>query len=105
MAAEVEMPREKSNGNGKLEDALARVLQTQAVMQEAQAEMISRFAQFEKDMAQMRRESDDLKRISDERFARIESILLEHNRILSRLADTVGEKIGFKASPSPPKEE
>jgi hypothetical protein len=103
------MARSKSNGNGKLslEEAMALVLQTQATMQQTQAtmqqalqqahaDMVARAAQFEKEMAQLRRESDDLKRQSDERFARIEAILLEHNRILSRLADTVGEKIGFK---------
>jgi hypothetical protein len=92
------MARAKHNGNGKLDEALAAVLQTQAVMQQAQADMITRAAQFEKEMAQMRRESEDLRRASDERFARIEAILIEHNRILSRLADTVGEKIGFKVS-------
>ncbi len=99
------MARAKSNGNGKLEEAMATVLhtqaamqQTQATMQQAYADMITRFAQFEKEMAQIRRESD-------ERFARIEAILLEHNRILSRLADTVGEKIGFKISPTPVKAE
>jgi hypothetical protein len=92
------MARARSNGNGKLEDALATVLQTQAVMQQSHADMIVRFSQFEKEMSQMRRESD-------ERFARIEAILLEHNRILSRLADTVGEKIGFKISPSQGKAE
>ena len=92
------MARSKSNGNGKLEEGMAALQQSLLAMLQTQALMQQSHAQYEKDMAQLRRESDELKRAADERFARIEAILMEHNRILSRLADTVGEKIGFKAT-------
>jgi hypothetical protein len=36
-------------------------------------------------------------RINTERFARIEALLLEHNRILHALPDVIRDKIGFKA--------
>jgi hypothetical protein len=77
-----------------LRQSTLAMMQTLAVMQQSHA-------QHEREMAQLRRESEENKRAADERFARIEAILMEHNRILSRLADTVGEKIGFKASLNP----
>ncbi len=76
-----------------MQQAQATMLQTLAVMQQSHA-------QYEKDMPQMRREGDDLKRAADERFARIEAILLEHNHMLSRLADTVGEKSASTLRPA-----
>ena len=36
-------------------------------------------------------------RVNTERFARIEALLIEHNRILQALPDTIRDKIGFKA--------
>jgi hypothetical protein len=35
-------------------------------------------------------------RVNSERFARIESLLMEHSRILRALPDAIREKIGFK---------
>lgn len=84
-----------------LQRALANMLETQAAMQQTHASlhqaMLAQTARHEKEMERLEREAEKRKQESDERFARIEAILLEHNRILSRLADTVGEKIGFKA--------
>lgn len=98
------MAKARSNGNGKLEDGMEELRRSQLAMQQAQAAMLQTLAamqlshaQYEKDMAQLRREGEELKRTSDERFARIEAILLEHNRILSRLPEAVAERIGFKA--------
>lgn len=99
------MARARNNGNGKLEEATAALQQSLLAMLQTQALMQQSHTQYEKDMAQFRRESEELKRAADERFARIEAILLEHNRILTRLGDTVGEKICFKASASPTKTE
>jgi hypothetical protein len=90
--AEVDdMARARQSRNGRLEDALATLLQTQASMQQTQ---VAFFAQ----MAEMKAESD-------RRFARIEAILLEHtrilqehSRILAALPDAVREKIGFKGT-------
>lgn len=77
------MARAKSEKNGRLEEAIAILLQNQA-------SFLARMAEMD--------------RISSERFARIEAILIEHSRILGehtrileRLPEAIREKIGFKA--------
>lgn len=80
----------RSKANGRLEEALAVLIQNQAAF-------LSRIAEMD--------------RLAAERFGRIEALLLEHNRILQEhsrilqehsrilqaLADAIREKIGFKA--------
>jgi hypothetical protein len=85
------MAKARENRNGRLEDALATVLQTQASMQQTMATFLTQMAELNAE--------------SDRRFARIEAILLdhtrilqEHSRILQALPDAVREKIGFKSS-------
>jgi hypothetical protein len=96
------MARARSPGNGRLEDALTRLIQSQASLAETQAAFLARLAETDREILALRRESA-------ERFARIEAILLDHNRILSEhnqriqaLTDAVREKIGFRAPPSAP---
>jgi len=76
------MARTKSDGNGRLEDALATLIQNQASFLARMSEIDSRVA--------------DMDRINSDRFARIEALLLEHNRILQALPDVMREKIVFK---------
>jgi hypothetical protein len=83
------MPRPKGERNGRLEDALATLIQNQAA--------------FVGQMRETDKRMGELERINSERFARIEAILLEHSRILAehsailqRLPDAVREKMGFK---------
>jgi hypothetical protein len=81
------MARSRSNGShDRLDEAMALLINNQAAF-----------------VAQLR-ENDrlraELKRESDERFARIESLLLEHNRILTALPDAIRDKIGFKGAAS-----
>ncbi len=38
----------------------------------------------------------------DERFSRVEAILIEHSRILRALPDAIRDKIGFKIPESSP---
>jgi len=83
------MARGKNTGNGRLEDALAILIQNQA-------SFVARLADIDARVA-------DLDRINSERFARIEAILLEHtrilqehSRILEELPEAVREKFGFK---------
>ncbi len=76
------MARTKSDGNRRLEDALATLIQNQASFLARMSEIDSRVA--------------DIDRINSDRFARIEVLLLEHNRILQALPDVMREKIGFK---------
>lgn len=76
------MPRAKGAVNGRLEDALATLIQNQASFLARMSEIDSRVA--------------ELDRISSERFARIATLLLGHNRILQSLPDSIRDKIGFK---------
>jgi hypothetical protein len=77
----------RNTGNGRLEDALATLIQNQASFLARVSEIDSRVA--------------DMDRINSERFARIETLLLEHNRILQALPDTIRDKIGFKVKEQP----
>ena len=83
------MASKNGTGNGRLEEAIAVLLQNQATFVQSQAT-------FQTQMAEMRKEHLELERSSSERFARIEAILIEHSRILHALPDAVREKIGFK---------
>ena len=81
------MARARNPSNGRLEDAIATLIQNQA-------SFLSRMAQMDQ--------------ISSERFARIEALLLDHSRILAEhtrilqaLPETIREKIGFKAGGPP----
>ena len=83
------MARSKSQ-NGRLEEALATLLQNQAL--------------FVTQMVDINHRIDERFARIDERFAPIEAILLqhsqilnEHTRILQTLPEAVREKIGFKA--------
>jgi hypothetical protein len=91
------MAKAKSQTNGHLEQALANMLQSTATLVQTQAAFVAD-----------KRETDarraELDRIGEERFARIETMLLEHNRILveqseqiRKLTEAVREKFGFKA--------
>jgi hypothetical protein len=82
------MARAKNTGNGRLEDALATLIQNQASFLARMSEIDLRVA--------------DMDRINSERFARIEALLLEHNRILQALPDVIREKIGFKVPAAGP---
>ncbi|MCI0376716.1 MAG: hypothetical protein L0215_03845 [Gemmataceae bacterium] len=88
------MARAKSGGNGRLEEALATLIQNQAAF-------VARMAEIDQRVA-------DMDRVNSERFARIEGLLVEHNRILTEhthilqaLTDAVREKIGFKLPEKP----
>jgi oligoendopeptidase F len=93
------MARARSAGNGRLEEALQTLIQTQTAFVANAQETDVRIAEME------RRIDERFARI-DDRFARIEAILLEHSRILQehtrilqQLTDAIREKIGFKMPP------
>ena len=80
----------RSNGNSTtLETAIAVLLHNQAQFVQVQA-------QFAAEIARNDRRYDELKEESDRRFARIEALLLEHDRLLRALPDAIKDKIGFK---------
>jgi hypothetical protein len=83
------MARARNQKNGRLEEAMTNLLQTQALFLGQLADINHRIDQR---FARM-----------DERIARIEAILVqhgqilnEHTRILQALPEAVREKIGFK---------
>jgi hypothetical protein len=101
------MARARSAGNGRLEEALATLIQSQATLMQNQATLmqnqatlIQTQAAFLARVAEIDARLAEMDRINTERFARIEAILLEHNRLLQALPDAIREKIGFKASGS-----
>jgi hypothetical protein len=87
------MARAKGAGNGRLEETVATLMQLQATLIQNQATFLARASEIDARVAEM-------DRINSERFARIEALLIEHNRILQTLPDAIREKIGFKAPPS-----
>jgi hypothetical protein len=105
------MARTRSTGNGRLEEALAKLAEQQEALQQAQtaltqaqATLVLNQANFVAQMAEIDARMAETNRINAERFARIEALLLEntrilqdHNRILQALPDAIREKIGFKA--------
>ncbi len=91
------MARAKSAGNGRLEEALASLVQAQTTLVQNQAAFVARIAETDARIAEINARMAEMDRINSERFARIEALLLEHNRILQALPDVIREKIGFKA--------
>ncbi len=97
------MARTKSAGNGRidrLEEAQAALVQAQAILVQAQATLAHNQTAFLARMAESDARMAETDRISSERFARIEAILMDHSRILKALPDAIRDKIGFK-SPKP----
>src|SRR5438105_9211009 len=101
------MARARNQKNGRLEEAMANLVQSQATLVQNQATLVqnqasflARMAETDARMAETDREIAEMQRVNAERFARIEAILLEHSRILQALPDAISEvrdKIGFRA--------
>jgi hypothetical protein len=91
------MARVKDQGNGRLEEAMANLLQSQAILVQNQAAFLARAAEMDQRFAESQRDWVESQRNIKEQFSRIEAILLEHNRILQALPDAIRDKIGFKA--------
>jgi hypothetical protein len=99
------MARAKPNGDARLEESVTALNQSAAVLNQAMATLVQNQAAFQGQMREM-------DRVNSERFARIESILIDHSRVLAEhsrvlndltgfihtLPDAIKEKIGFKGS-------
>jgi uncharacterized protein involved in exopolysaccharide biosynthesis len=94
------MARAKSNGNGRLDEAMATLVQAQSSLVQAQASLAQNQAAFLARIIEIDARMAETDRINSERFARIEAILMEHSRILRALPDAIRDKIGFK-NPEP----
>ena len=91
------------SGNGRLEEALAALIQNQATFLGHLTEMDKRFARMDERFARMDERMEERFARTDERFARIEAeletiktILLRHERKLEALPEAIRQKIGFK---------
>ncbi len=71
------MAKSKTNGHGPLEDALALLIQNQA-------SLLARVSETDRELAEYRRAMAETNREIATRFAHIETMLIEHNRILPR---------------------
>jgi hypothetical protein len=78
--------RQTANG---LEAALTAIIQNQA-------QFVQNQTQFVHDMAEINRRYNELRTETAERLIRIESLLIEHDRLLKNMPETIRDKIGFK---------
>jgi t-SNARE complex subunit (syntaxin) len=81
------MARARTSRNGRLEDAVATLIQTQAAF-------VARHAQIKAQMA-------ETSRLNSEHFARIEATLAELVRLLQELPEAVRAKFGFRMPEQP----
>lgn len=86
-----------------LEEAMALLIQSQATLLQQQTALVQQQTAFLERLSGTERELAALRRQTDERFARIEeelrtirAILLRHEQILQGLPEAIREKIGFK---------
>ena len=99
------MAHRKDSGNGRLEDAFTSLTQAQAALVQAQASLTQAHATlahnqatFLERISALDAQKAETDRINSERFARIESILMDLVHMIERLPEAVREKIGFKGS-------
>lgn len=90
------MARAKIIGKDRLKEAMALLIQKGAAFVADRRESPRRTSNNEPRLAKTEHERAEMDRISSDRFARIEALLLENKRILERLPDAIREKIGFK---------
>jgi chromosome segregation ATPase len=99
------MAKKETAGNGRLEEAMAMLIQNQASFlshmaktDERMAKTDERMAKTDERMAKTDERRAEIDREIAERFARIEALLLEHNRLLQALPEAVRAKIGFQST-------
>ena len=81
--------------NGRLEESMANLAQARTALVQARAVLVQNQAALVAQVRQKEAESREIQRENRERFARIEALLLEHNRMLEALPEAVRQKIGF----------
>jgi hypothetical protein len=86
--------------NGKrgsvLEQALAQLILNQAQFVAQQAQFALQHAQFAAEHVLLEKERIRLQKASDERFGRIEALLLHHDQVLRELPEAIRKKIGYQ---------
>ena len=75
----------KRNGNGKLEDALATLVQNQAALVAQHTTFVSHLDEDRQRFTRIERDLDLIK-----------ALLIKHENTLEKLPEAIREKIGFK---------
>ena len=63
-----------------------------------QAAFVEQIARNDQERLKLQQKSDETFARIEERFSRIEAILLQHTRILEQLPELIRKKIGFKSA-------
>ena len=79
------MASRRNGRNAILEDALATLVQNQAILVQNQAKFVGDMAEIRKDFELTRKDIEQIK-----------AILLRHEQLLTNLSEAIREKIGFK---------
>ena len=97
------MAKAKRNGNGRLEEATAKMQESMERLLQTQIMLAQSHAAFLAEKAETDRQNAETNRVSAERFARIETILLDHSRILAEHRvrfEKSGDYSGIESAPS-----
>jgi len=81
--------RKDGDNHTDLEAALTTLIQNQAMLNQNQI-------MFNQQLAQTNAEIRDLRKEGEERFARIEQLLINHELMLQELPEAIRQKIGFQ---------
>jgi len=102
-SGEPKWPERRNKKNGRLEEALAIMLQNMATLVQTQAAFVADKRETDKELADLRRQNNERFARIDQNFARIDQLFAQMDqrlagieRILERLPDAVRDKIGFK---------
>jgi uncharacterized protein (DUF1778 family) len=71
-------------------------VKTWSVLEQAMAQLILNQAQLAAHHVIYEKESIRLQKASEERFQRIENLLLQHERMLKELPEAIRKKIGYQ---------
>lgn len=96
------MARARDNRNGRIDEAIATLLQNQTALQQNIATLVQTQAAFVARNAEVDRNNSENFRQIENRFTHIETILVELMRMMERLPEAVREKIGFKTTGQQP---
>ena len=63
-----------------------------------QAAFVEQMARSDRELIELKRQSEKTSARIEQRFSRIEAILLQHTSILEQLPEAIRQKIGFKSA-------
>jgi hypothetical protein len=92
--------KKDGNNHSDLETALTSLIQNQAMLNQNQILFNQQFAQLQmlinQQLAQINTEAREFRKECEERFARIEQLLINHELMLRELPEAIRQKIGFQ---------